>query len=114
MPLSASEISKVKASEVRALPGQYESNGAVLGTLQNMVVYHRPDDYVQTYKYRVERQRDKDVEAAAKQVIRPKGLTWVVIGDRKQIEQPLRALNIGKFRVLDTEDHASSAAGAAK
>ena len=113
-PLSAQEISKVKASEVRALPGQYESNGALLGTLQNMVVYHRPDDYVQTYKYRVERQRDKDVEAAAKQVIRPKALTWVVIGDRKLIEQPLRALKIGKFRVLEADDQAPKGGAAAK
>ena len=113
-PLSAQEISKVKASEVRALPGQYESNGAVLGTLQNMVVYHRPDDYVQTYKYRVERQRDRDVEAAAKQVIRPKALTWVVIGDRKLIEQPLRALKIGKFRVLEADDQVAKEGAVAK
>ena len=110
-PLSHEEIAKVKVSQVRALPGEYESAGAVLGTLQSIVVYHRPDDYVQTYKQRVEAQTDNDVEAAAKQVIRPETLTWVVIGDLKQIEQPLRALKLGTLQVLDADGkpvHAST------
>jgi zinc protease len=102
-PLTDAEIAKVKASDVRALPGQYESTSAVLGTLQNIVVFHRPDDYVQTYKKRVEAQTDAGIEAAAKQVIHPDALTWVVVGDRKQIETPLRALNIGEFQVLDAD-----------
>jgi zinc protease len=102
-PLTGEEIAKVKASQVRALPGEFEGTGAVLGTLQSIVVYHRPDDYVQTYKQRVEAQKDADIEAAAKQVIRPDALTWVVIGDLKQIEQPLRALNLGTLQVLDAD-----------
>lgn len=68
-----------------------------------MVVYHRPDDYVQTYKHRVEAQTDAQVEAAAKQVIRPDALTWVVIGDLKQIEKPMRALKLGVVQVLDAD-----------
>src|SRR5262249_21290767 len=91
-PLTDAEIAEVKGGDVRALPGQYEATGAVLGTLQNIVVFHRPDDYVLTYKKRVEAQTDAEVEAAAKEVIRPDALTWVVVGDRKQIEAPLRAL----------------------
>ena len=102
-PLTHEEIAKVKVSLVRALPGEYEGAGAVLGSLQSIVVYHRPDDYVQTYKQRVEAQTDADVEAAAKLVIQPQALTWVVIGDLKQIEQPLRALKIGALQVLDAD-----------
>jgi zinc protease len=100
-PLTEEEIAKVKNSDVRALPGEYESGEAVLGALQSIVVYHRPDDYVQTFKHRVEAQTDADVEAAAKQVIRPDALTWVVVGDRKQVEPSLRALKIGTLQVLD-------------
>ena len=101
--LTAEEIAKVKFSDVRALPGEYEGAGAMLGTLQSMVVYHRPDDYVQTYKQRVEAQTDAAVEAAAKQVIRPNALTWVVIGDLKQIEKPLRALKLGTVQIIDAD-----------
>jgi zinc protease len=102
-PLTHEEIAKVKVSLVRALPGEYEGAGAVLGSLQSIVVYHRPDDYVQTYKQRVEAQTDADVEAAAKLVIQPQALTWVVIGDLKQIEKPLRALKLGTLQVLDAD-----------
>ncbi len=102
-PLSEVEIAKVKFSDVRALPGQYESTSAVLGTLQSIVVYHRPDDYVQTYKRRVEAQTDAQINEAAKQVIRPDALTWVVTGDLKQIEKPLRALKLGVVQVLDAD-----------
>jgi len=102
-PLSSEEIAKVKNSDVRALPGEYEGANAVLGALQNIVVYHRPDDYVQTYKHRVEAQKDADVQAAAKQVVHPDALTWVVVGDRKQTEQSVRALKIGTMQVLDVD-----------
>ena len=108
-PLTHDEIAKVKVSDVRALPGQYESTGAVLGSVQNIVVFHRPDDYIQTYKKRVEAQTDDAVRAAAKDAIRPGGLTWVVVGDRKQIEAPLRALELGEFHVLDADGHETGA-----
>jgi zinc protease len=102
-PLTHEEIAKVKASNVRAMPGQYESVGAVLGAVQQIVVYHRPDDYVQTYKRRVEAQTDAEINAAAKQVVNPDALTWVVVGDRAQIEKPVRALDIGALQVLDAD-----------
>ena len=105
-PLTAEEIAKVKASNVRAMPGEYESADAVLRATQQIVVYRRPDDYVQTYKQRVEAQKDEDVNAAAKEVVRPDALTWVVVGDRAQIEKPVRALNIGPIKVLDADGKA--------
>jgi predicted Zn-dependent peptidase len=102
-PLTDEEISKVKNGDMRAMPGQYESAGAVLGAMQNIVVYHRPDDYVQTFKHRVQAQKDADIQAAAKEVVNPNAMTWVIVGDRKQIEQPVRALNLGAVQVLDAD-----------
>jgi predicted Zn-dependent peptidase len=102
-PLTADEIAKVKASNVRGMPGEYESTDSVLRAVQQIVVYHRPDDYVQTYKRRVEAQTDEQVNAAAKEVVKPDALTWVVVGDRAQIEKPVRELNIGTLQVLDAD-----------
>ena len=102
-PLSDAEIAKVKQSDVRALPGQYESTDPVLSTVQSILVYHRPDDYVQTLKQRIEAQKDVDIEAAAKEVVKPNGLTWVVVGDRKQIEKSIKDLKIGDVEVLDAD-----------
>jgi predicted Zn-dependent peptidase len=100
-PMTTEEIAKVKASNVRAMPGEYESTASVLSAVQQIVVYHRPDDYVQTYKRRVEAQTDEQINAAAKEVVKPDALTWVVVGDRAQIEKPVRELNIGALQVLD-------------
>ena len=102
-PLSAAEIGKVKASDVRALPGEFESTRAVLGSLQSIVVYHRPDNYVQTLKSRIEAQQDNAVNAAAKEVVKPDALTWVVVGDRKAIEKSIRALKISEIQILDAD-----------
>ena len=102
-PLTRAEIDKIKVSDVRSMPGEYQTTGAILGALSGIVLYQRPDDYVQTFKQRIEAQKDAAVEAAAKEVIRPDALTWIVVGDLKEIEQPIRELGIGEVKVINAE-----------
>jgi hypothetical protein len=33
----------------------------------------------------------------------PKTLTWVVVGDLKQTEAPVRALNLGEVTIIDAD-----------
>ena len=100
-PLTHAEIDKIKVGDIRSMPGQYQTSGAVLGAMTAITLYHRSDDYVQTLKSRIEAQTDKAVEAAAREVIQPAALTWVIVGDLKKIEKPIRALGIGPVEVLD-------------
>src|SRR5690606_11601243 len=65
-PPSAEEIAKIKTGDVRSLPGSYETAAAVAGALTDIVVFGRPDDYVQTLKASIEAQSDQDIAAAAK------------------------------------------------
>jgi predicted Zn-dependent peptidase len=102
-PLTREEIDKIKVGDVRSLPGEYQSTGAVLGALSSIKLYDRPDDYVQTLKPRIEAQTDAAVQAAAKEVIQPDALTWIVVGDLKKIEQPVRNLKIGEVKVIDAD-----------
>jgi predicted Zn-dependent peptidase len=102
-PLTDAEISKIKVQRVRALPGSFETTSSVLGVLSGNTLYGRPDNYVQTLKARIEGQKDADVEAAAREVIRPDTLTWVIVGDLKKIEEPVRALKLGEVKVLDAD-----------
>jgi len=74
-----------------------------MGALQGIALYKRPDDYVQTLKSRIEAQTDASVEAAAKEIIHPDQLTWVIVGDLAKIEAPIRALNLGQVQVLDAD-----------
>jgi predicted Zn-dependent peptidase len=102
-PLEAAEIAKIKANDVRSLPGGYETAGAVLGALNENALYGRPDDYVATLKQRTEAQSDDAVRAAATQIVHPDQLTWVIVGDLSRIEAGVRALNLGPVQVLDAD-----------
>lgn len=102
-PLTAQEIGKIKVGDVRSMPGGYQTTSAVMGALQGIALYKRPDDYVQTLKSRIEAQTDASVEAAAKEIIHPDQLTWVIVGDLAKIEAPIRALNLGQVQVLDAD-----------
>lgn len=102
-PPSREEIAKVKQSEVRKLPGTYESARAVLAAVEGIVQYGRPDDYVRQLRTRIEALDDAQVQAAARAVVQPAHYTWVVVGDLGKIEQPIRALNLGEVQVIDSE-----------
>jgi predicted Zn-dependent peptidase len=102
-PLTDAEINKIKVGDVRSMPGGYQTTSAVMGALQGIALYNRPDDYVQTMKSRIEAQTDASVEAAAKEIIHPDQLTWVIVGDLKKIEAPIRALKLGEVQVLDAD-----------
>ena len=102
-PLTGKEIQKIKDNDIRKMPGQYETAQAVLSAITGIVKYDRPDDYVQTLKGRIEAQKDAEVNAAAKEVIHPDHLTWVIVGDLSKIEQPVRALNLGDVHVIDAD-----------
>ncbi|UXI68443.1 M16 family metallopeptidase [Tahibacter amnicola] len=102
-PLTKEEIEKIKVSDTRELPGRFETIGAVLGAVTDIVRFNRPDDYVQTLKARVEAQDEAAIHAATREVIKPDALTWVIVGDLSKIEAPVRALNIGEVKVIDAE-----------
>ncbi len=102
-PATADELDKIKARDVRSLPGAFETVGAVQSALRSIVQYGRPDDYVRQSKARIEAQTLQSVRAAAKQVIQPQALAWVVVGDLKKIEANVRALNLGPVTVVDDD-----------
>ena len=102
MPPTAEEVSKVKANEIRSLPGAYETGSAVLGTITGIVRYDRPDDYVFQRKAEIDALTPAVVAKAAA-TIDPSALTWVVVGDLGQISAPVRALKLGDVQVLDED-----------
>ena len=102
-PATAEEIAKIRNRDVRALSGRYETNASVSGAIAEMITFGWPDDYVRTLKSRLEAQTDEAVRAAARESLDPGRMTWVVIGDLKTIEQPIRELGLGEVQVLDAD-----------
>ncbi|MBY8823279.1 M16 family metallopeptidase [Sphingomonas colocasiae] len=98
-PVTAAEVADATKQVVRALPGQYETGGAVLGSMVGYHVRGRPLDYPASAKARWEALDVARVEAAARQVIDPTRITWIVVGDLSKIEAPIRALGLGPVTV---------------
>ena len=102
-PLTEQEVDKIKSSDIRGLPGSFETTSAVLGAVEDIVQYDRPDDYVQTLKQQIEAVHQKAAESAIKEIVKPQAITWVIVGDLKKIEQPVRALKLGDVQVIDAD-----------
>ncbi|QJD66649.1 insulinase family protein [Xanthomonas campestris pv. badrii] len=102
-PLSDDEVAKVRNQRIRALPGSAETTESVLNAMQAIVQYRRPDDDVQTLKSRLERVDAAAAQRAIAQVVDPRKMTWVIVGDRRKVEAPLRALGLGTLQILDAD-----------
>jgi predicted Zn-dependent peptidase len=101
-PAKPAELAKIQATEVRTLPGSYETANAVLGTLSGIVLYGRPDDYPQQRATRIGALGVDQLKAAAR-TVQPTALTWIIVGDLKKIEAPIRALGLGDLKVVDAD-----------
>ncbi|MCC8363194.1 insulinase family protein [Lysobacter sp. A6] len=101
-PAREDEVTRIRNTEIRGMPGSYETAGAVMSTIGGIVRYDRPDDYVTRRMAEIETLTPAQVAEAAKS-IDPAALTYVVVGDLSKIEQPVRALNIGAVSIVDAD-----------
>ena len=99
-PITADELSKIKNARTLRLPGQYETLGALLGGMEDIVKYNRDFDYLDTIADRRNAILLEDVRSASKKYLDTNKWTWVIVGDLAQIESPVRELNIGKVEIL--------------
>ncbi len=102
-PATADELDRAKASRTLTLPGQWETAGAVLGSVSQIVQYGLPDDYFATYAGKVRALTLSDISRAASNVLYPDKVVWIVVGDRAKIEQGLRDLGFGPVREIDAD-----------
>ena len=100
--ISEEEADKIKLNSVRSLPGSYETAGSVMGAIGGILRYKRPDNWIELRKQKWESMPLADVQKAAS-VIKPGALTWVVVGDLAQIEQPIRDMKLGEVHVMDAD-----------
>ena len=101
-PPTAAEVERIRNIQTLSLPGAYETAGAVLSTIGGIVRYGRPDDYVFKRKAEIEAMTPDQVRQAAT-TLDPGALTWVVVGDLEQTEQPVRALGLGEVVIVDAD-----------
>lgn len=100
-PPTPSEVAETKKQAALELAGRWETMAAVAAALAEMVRFNYPDDYFATYAANIIAQTEESVARAAKILIQPDKLIWVIVGDRKKIEDKVRSLGYGNLEFLD-------------
>jgi zinc protease len=102
-PISEDELNRAKNQEILELPGSRETIRSVVNAISDQLEYHFPDDYYQTFVKKVDALRTADVNDAAKSLIEPQHMIWVIVGDKAKIEAGIRELNIGEIKLVDAD-----------
>jgi zinc protease len=105
--VSASEIARAKDEMAFQFSTTFEATGRIsnrLRALESLVVNGLPDDYYSTYVPAIQAVSASDVRRVAQQYIQPDHLVIVLVGDRKMIEAPIRALNVGPVKAVNIDD----------
>jgi zinc protease len=102
-PVTGEELARIQANQTLSLPGSRETLDSVGFSITDLLRNGWPDDYYDTLAGRIRALKTTDLDAAAKQVIHPDNLVWVVVGDRAKIEPGVRELGIGEIRHIDAD-----------
>lgn len=88
------ELRQVVNANTRQLAGQFETSAAVLGALRSNALYRRPDDYWEKVADRYRAMTAPQLDAAARGVIDPGKIVWVVVGDAVRVRPQLTGLGL--------------------
>jgi predicted Zn-dependent peptidase len=103
-PVPADELERAKNYVGLRFPGGFETTGDISRRLEEMVVYHLPDNYFSNFVDRIEQVTAADVQRVARAYVQPGTLAVVVVGDRTVIEPGIRALDLGPLNVLTIDE----------
>ncbi len=102
-PVSAEELARIQNNETLRLPGSRETLAEVGASINDLVRFGWPDDYYDTMSDKIRALKSTDLDAAAKDVIHPDHLVWLVVGDMSKVEPGIRELNFGEVHKIDAD-----------
>jgi predicted Zn-dependent peptidase len=97
----AAELAKAKAYIALGLPAEFETTQDAGGMFLDLIGNDLPLDTYDTFMRRIEAVTAAEVQRVAQRYIDPDHFAVVVVGDRSQIEAPIRALNEGPIELRD-------------
>jgi zinc protease len=107
-PITEKELNTAQKNQTLQLPGTWETAAAVANSLGDIVTFGLADDYFTTYPAKVRSLSVGEVEKAARKVVHPDQLVWVVVGDRSKVESAIRELGWGEVQLLDADGNPSN------
>ena len=92
--ISAQELERTVNNRTLSLAGNFETSEDVLTGLQSIDLYGWPDDYYETLAARYRGMNIAQLDQAARQVLDPSKLVWVVVGDAAKVRPQLDQLGL--------------------
>jgi zinc protease len=102
-PATTDEVELVKRTNTLSLPGQWETGGAVVGSISEIVEFGLQDDYWNRYAATIRGLTPEQVNKAATDHLRPEDLVFVVVGDRQVIEPGLKSLGFDAIQLVNAD-----------
>ena len=100
-PITDDELKTAEDNIVQGLPQNFASVRAVNASISALYLEDLPQDYYQHFAQNVRAVTKDDVARVANKYVDVDHLAIVIVGDRKTIEQPLKATGIAPVVLLD-------------
>jgi zinc protease len=114
-PVTDQELAFAKQGIIQGFPSRFETTFGVAAQIGVLVTDLLPDDEYDHYQARVEQITKADVDRVAREFITPASMSILVVGDRAQVEGPLKGLPfVQNIQRLDTEGNPLLPPGDAK
>ena len=88
------ELAEVKNYLMGVFPATVQTASDIAGRLLDMELYGLPEDYFDHYRENIDGVSKEDVEHVARKYIDPERLLIVIVGNAKEIREPLGSLGI--------------------
>jgi len=102
-PITSDELDLAVNNQTLTLPGLWETNDAVLTSIFEMEQFGLPDDHFDTLADRINGLTLEQLNEAARRLIQPKQVVWIVVGDKESIEEGLKDLELGPVYEIDAD-----------
>ncbi len=92
--VTAAELERLINGNVRQLPGRFETSRAVLGGIETIIDYGRPDDYYETLASRYSTLTAAQLDEEARTNLLGDDLVYVIVGDAAVVAPQLDQLRL--------------------
>ena len=101
-PVSEQEVTDAKNFLTGVFPIRAETQEGLTNLIVNQELYNLPDDYLQTYRDKIEAVSIEDIQRVAKEYIKPDEFAIVLVGDAGEV-LPMARGYADQVNIFDTE-----------
>ena len=90
--VSEDELHRVKDATMKGFAFEFDAAGKIVRRLMRYEYYAYPSDFLERYQENVGKVTREDIARVAKQYLKPEQFVIMVLGNKKDFDQPLSAL----------------------